>query len=83
MATSNGSVVNMDEREELIKKLRHLLDINKQKQKEYFEKEKEFADYIGCLTKEMCEFIKLYPKMQSLNITWKDINTERNDLNER
>ena len=63
----------MDEKQQLINRLKVLIKINQAKQKKY-QDENGLSSDVGCITRESFEMARLVPKMQSLNIKLEDIS---------
>lgn len=62
----------MSERQLLIQRLKHLIQLNDIKQQEY-QKKYNTGPECGFLTKEACLMVSLVPQMRNLDITFKDI----------
>ncbi len=61
----------MSEREELIQRLKRLIEANKVKQATY-RQQYNVSDEIGFLTREAVIMASLLPKMQQLGVTFDD-----------
>lgn len=63
--------VDFNERELLIQKLKHLIEANEIKQREY-QQQNNVSPECGCITKEACMMASLLPQMQKLGVTFDD-----------